>query len=95
MVEGKVRLGDLNDLADALGVESTEEARTLYDDDPEACLDFVAQDENDENPVCADSDEAIELDATQEIIPPVDPQSTPEAIESPSKPLLNLTLRAP
>ncbi|KAL6353874.1 hypothetical protein LRP88_12869 [Fusarium phalaenopsidis] len=95
MVDGKVRLGDLNDLSDALGIESTEGARTLYDDDPEACLDFVAQDENDENPVCTDSDEALELDATQELIPPVPLQSALEASESPFKPLLNLTLRAP
>ncbi|RSL77689.1 hypothetical protein CEP51_008828 [Fusarium floridanum] len=90
VVDGEVRMGDLNDLADALGVESIEEARTLYDDDPEACFDFVAQDENDENPVCADSDEGLELDASQEIIPPVDPVS---AAETTSQPLLNSTHR--
>lgn len=89
VVDGKVRLGDLNDLADALGVETIEEARTLYDENPDDCLNFVSQDENDENFVCADSDEVIELDASKDITPPVDPQSTPVPTDTtPAKPLL-------
>ncbi|KAM0417190.1 hypothetical protein ACHAPT_012827 [Fusarium lateritium] len=75
VVNGEVVLGDLNDLAVALGAESREEAQTLYDYDPDACLNLVAQGENDENPVCADADETVELDGNQELIPPVDPIS--------------------
>ncbi|KAI8710394.1 hypothetical protein NCS52_01575900 [Fusarium sp. LHS14.1] len=64
-VDGKVELGDPNDLAQALGAESKEDAYTLYEDNPDACLDFVAQDENDENPVCVDIGEVVELEADQ------------------------------
>ncbi|KAM0413567.1 hypothetical protein ACHAPT_013656 [Fusarium lateritium] len=75
VVDGKVALGDLNDLAIALGAESREEAQTLYNDDPDACLDLVAEDENDENPVCADEGEVVQLYPTEESLEagPVEP----------------------
>lgn len=76
-VDGNVGLGDLNDLAVALGVESKEEAKTLYsdDDDTGTCLDFEAQDGDDEIPVCADRGEVVELEATEDSLEagPVEP----------------------
>ncbi|KAM5354964.1 hypothetical protein ACJ41O_001610 [Fusarium nematophilum] len=82
VVDGEVVLGDLNDLADALGVESNEEAQTLYDVDDaaqDACLNFAAQDENDENPpVCANADEPLDLDPSQDVVSSVPgPAPTP------------------
>ncbi|WAO94379.1 Hypothetical protein NCS54_01196000 [Fusarium falciforme] len=76
-VDGNVGLGDLNDLAVALGVESKEEAKTLYsdDDDTGTCLDFEAQDGDDEIPVCSDRGEVVELEATEDSLEagPVEP----------------------
>jgi hypothetical protein len=76
-VDGNVGLGDLNDLAVALGVESKEEAEALYsdDDDTGTCLDFEAQDGDDEIPVCADRGEVVELEATEDSLEagPVEP----------------------
>ncbi|KAI8718084.1 hypothetical protein NCS52_00886400 [Fusarium sp. LHS14.1] len=62
IVDGLLALGDLNDLAVALGAGSREEARELYSDDPDACLDLVGDGEN-EDPVCVDRGEVVELEA--------------------------------
>lgn len=66
IVDGLLALGDLNDLAVALGAGSREEARELYSDDPDACLDLVGDGEN-EDPVCADGGEVVELEAPADL----------------------------
>ncbi|KAM0415879.1 hypothetical protein ACHAPT_013141 [Fusarium lateritium] len=66
VADGQVSLGDLNDLVIALGAESREDAQILYDDDPDACLDLVAEGENGENALCADGGEVVELEATED-----------------------------
>ncbi|KAM6514037.1 hypothetical protein FALCPG4_015217 [Fusarium falciforme] len=64
VVDGQVTMGDLNDLAVALGAETREEAKTLYDYDPDACLDLVGDGEGEA--VC-DADAPVELEATEDL----------------------------
>ncbi|KAF4973621.1 hypothetical protein FSARC_161, partial [Fusarium sarcochroum] len=47
VVNGQVELGDLGDLAQALGAKSKEDAFALFEDDQDECLNFLVEDEND------------------------------------------------